>query len=423
MLVQRLGFGPDVREALALHVRAVERERLSHGGEGRRDPARDARRAPEPRHGGDRPPRLTGRSHRRRSRSSRPDVRPGARRPVRGEREDVVRRAREAGAVGRRARPRTGTPPDPGGRRTRRGPHGGGRLHRPEVAVPGRPQPALRAARRRRRRAPRLPATTRSRRYRRAALVHEFGTTAIPNSIWDKPGPLTRAELDRVELHPMLTEQMLRRSPALAVLNPVAAAHHEKADGSGYHKGLRADAVDRGAHVLAAVDIYVGLTTERADRPAFSDRPGRGRAPPARVGGGARTAARSRRCSRQPATAKRPRIPSDAAPGRTQRSRGRGPEPRGAGAHDAGDRRTALHLAEDRRPSHPARLHEDRGLDASGRRPVGDATRRRSLIPVRSSPIDRLPLRRPCCPAPLRARGSARSEWLSAARAILWRWT
>ena len=76
---------------------------------------------------------------------------------------------------------------------------------------------------------------------RRAALVHEFGTTAIPNSILDKRGPLTRAELDRVELHPMFTEQMLRRSPALAVLNPVAVAHHERADGSGYHKGLHGD--------------------------------------------------------------------------------------------------------------------------------------------------------------------------------------
>jgi HD-GYP domain-containing protein (c-di-GMP phosphodiesterase class II) len=38
--------------------------------------------------------------------------------------------------------------------------------------------------------------------------VHEFGTTAVPNSIWDKPGSLTRAEFDRVELHPMLTQQM-----------------------------------------------------------------------------------------------------------------------------------------------------------------------------------------------------------------------
>lgn len=105
---------------------------------------------------------------------------------------------------------------------------------------------------------------------RGAALVHEFGTTAIPNSILDKRGPLTRAELDRVQLHPMLTEQMLARSPALVALNPMAAAHHEKADGSGYHKGLRADATDRTGRLLAAVDVYVGLTTERADRPAFS---------------------------------------------------------------------------------------------------------------------------------------------------------
>jgi HD-GYP domain-containing protein (c-di-GMP phosphodiesterase class II)/DNA-binding CsgD family transcriptional regulator len=105
---------------------------------------------------------------------------------------------------------------------------------------------------------------------RRAALLHEFGTTAVPNSILDKHGPLTRAEFDRIEHHPMFTEQMLGRSPALADLNLVAAGHHEKADGSGYHKRLQADATDRSARVLAAVDIYVGLTTERADRPAFS---------------------------------------------------------------------------------------------------------------------------------------------------------
>jgi HD-GYP domain-containing protein (c-di-GMP phosphodiesterase class II) len=105
---------------------------------------------------------------------------------------------------------------------------------------------------------------------RRAALVHDFGTTVVSNSILDKPGPLTRTEFDRVELHPMLTEQMLRRSPALTVLNPVASAHHEKCDGSGYHKRVQADADDLGACVLAATEIYVGLTTERADRLPFS---------------------------------------------------------------------------------------------------------------------------------------------------------
>ena len=128
--------------------------------------------------------------------------------------------------------------------------------------------------------------------------MHDFGTTAVPNSIWDKPGPLTRTEFDRVELHPMLTEQMLRRSPALAALNPVASAHHEKCDGSGYHKRVRADAGDLGACVLAATEIYVGLTTERADRPRVLARGRRRRASPARVGGRARA-------SREPCGARR----------------------------------------------------------------------------------------------------------------------
>jgi HD-GYP domain-containing protein (c-di-GMP phosphodiesterase class II) len=105
----------------------------------------------------------------------------------------------------------------------------------------------------------------------RAALVHDLGTTAVSNSILDKPGRLTRTEFDRVELHPMLTEQMLRRSPALAALNPLASAHHEKCDGSGYHKRTHADASDAAACVLAAAEIYLGLTTDRADRPAFSE--------------------------------------------------------------------------------------------------------------------------------------------------------
>jgi HD-GYP domain-containing protein (c-di-GMP phosphodiesterase class II) len=105
---------------------------------------------------------------------------------------------------------------------------------------------------------------------RRAALLHDFGTTVVPNSIWDKPGPLTRAEFDRVELHPMLTEQMLRRSPGLHALGPAASAHHERCNGSGYHKRVQADSDDLAACVLAATEIYVGLTTDRADRAAFS---------------------------------------------------------------------------------------------------------------------------------------------------------
>ena len=105
----------------------------------------------------------------------------------------------------------------------------------------------------------------------RAALLHDFGTTAVSNSIWDKPGALTRAERDRVELHPMLTEQMLRRSPALDALNRFASAHHETANGSGYHKRLPAESFDPNAGILVAAEVYAGLTADRADRPRFSD--------------------------------------------------------------------------------------------------------------------------------------------------------
>jgi HD-GYP domain-containing protein (c-di-GMP phosphodiesterase class II) len=104
---------------------------------------------------------------------------------------------------------------------------------------------------------------------RRAGLVHDLGRTAIPNSIWDKDGPLTRAETDRMGLHPLLGEQMLRRSAGLGCLIPVAASHHERADGSGYVKGLTAAQVPPAARVLAPADRYQGMTQERAHRPAM----------------------------------------------------------------------------------------------------------------------------------------------------------
>ena len=68
----------------------------------------------------------------------------------------------------------------------------------------------------------------------------------------------------------MLTEQMLRRSPALEAVSPMASAHHEKCDGSGYHKRVAATAGNPGGCVLSATEVYVGLTTDRADRPALT---------------------------------------------------------------------------------------------------------------------------------------------------------
>ncbi len=105
---------------------------------------------------------------------------------------------------------------------------------------------------------------------RRAALLHDLGRLGVSNAIWDKPGPLSPAEIERVRLHPYLTERMLAASPALAALGATAAQHHEHVDGSGYPRSLRGDAMTTAGKLLAAVDAYVGKLEPRPHRPALS---------------------------------------------------------------------------------------------------------------------------------------------------------
>ena len=73
---------------------------------------------------------------------------------------------------------------------------------------------------------------------RRAALVHDVGRVAVSAGVWQKPRPLTPDEWERVRLHAYHSERVLCRSPFLAGLAPVATAHHERLDGSGYHRGV-----------------------------------------------------------------------------------------------------------------------------------------------------------------------------------------
>jgi HD-GYP domain-containing protein (c-di-GMP phosphodiesterase class II) len=105
---------------------------------------------------------------------------------------------------------------------------------------------------------------------RRAGFVHDFGRLGITNRIWDKPGPLTGAELERVRLHPYLTERMLASSPTLAPLGALASQHHERLDGSGYPRGLVGSALSPASRILAAADAYHAMTEPRPHRPALS---------------------------------------------------------------------------------------------------------------------------------------------------------
>jgi HD-GYP domain-containing protein (c-di-GMP phosphodiesterase class II)/DNA-binding CsgD family transcriptional regulator len=103
---------------------------------------------------------------------------------------------------------------------------------------------------------------------RRAGLVHDLGRLGVSNAVWDKRGPLTAAEFERVRMHPYLTDRMLASSEALAPVRAIAVQHHERLDGSGYPRGLSGDALTPAGRILAAADAYHAMTEPRPHREA-----------------------------------------------------------------------------------------------------------------------------------------------------------
>ena len=105
---------------------------------------------------------------------------------------------------------------------------------------------------------------------RRAGFVHGFGRLGVSNSIWDRPGPLSAGEWERIRMYPYLTERMLHQSAALAPLGEIAVQHRERLDGSGYPRGLSGGAISRPGRVLGAADAYASMREPRPHRPARS---------------------------------------------------------------------------------------------------------------------------------------------------------
>ena len=105
---------------------------------------------------------------------------------------------------------------------------------------------------------------------RRAALLHDLGRLGVSNAIWDATARLTASEMERVRMHPYLTERMLASTPTLASLASLAGQHHERMDGSGYPRGLAGDSIPPAARILGAADFYRGKLEPRPHRPAAS---------------------------------------------------------------------------------------------------------------------------------------------------------
>jgi HD-GYP domain-containing protein (c-di-GMP phosphodiesterase class II) len=103
-----------------------------------------------------------------------------------------------------------------------------------------------------------------------AGLLHDLGQVSVPNGILEKRSRFNAGEFERVRLHPYYTERILSHSSLLAPYGQLAGLHHERLDGSGYHRGVRAANLPASARVLAAADVYHDLIEEAPQRPPLS---------------------------------------------------------------------------------------------------------------------------------------------------------
>ena len=101
---------------------------------------------------------------------------------------------------------------------------------------------------------------------RRAALLHDIGKLGVSNLILDKPGALTPDEMAAMREHPRHTEAILQRVAAFRDVARVAARHHERLDGRGYHSGLSALQLGRLDRTLAVADVCEALMAARPYR-------------------------------------------------------------------------------------------------------------------------------------------------------------
>jgi len=105
-------------------------------------------------------------------------------------------------------------------------------------------------------------------RVRTAGLLHDIGKIAVPESLLNKQGPLTREEFMRVIDHPVIGEEMVRPLMTLSSVLRMIRHHHERYDGRGYPDGLRGEAITYEVRLLSIVDAYDALTSHRSYRPA-----------------------------------------------------------------------------------------------------------------------------------------------------------
>jgi putative nucleotidyltransferase with HDIG domain len=101
-------------------------------------------------------------------------------------------------------------------------------------------------------------------------LLHDIGKLAVPEYLLDKPGPLEPDEFDQVKRHARFGAEMLACVNSPDVLAAIVRHHHENWNGTGYPDRLADAAIPLGARVVAIIDCYDALTSDRPYRRALS---------------------------------------------------------------------------------------------------------------------------------------------------------
>lgn len=104
-----------------------------------------------------------------------------------------------------------------------------------------------------------------------ASLLHDMGKLAVPEYILNKPGRLTTAEFERMKTHASIGAEILSSIEFPYPVVPIVRHHHENWDGTGYPDGLKGTEIPVGARILAVVDCFDALTSDRPYRPRLSD--------------------------------------------------------------------------------------------------------------------------------------------------------
>jgi putative nucleotidyltransferase with HDIG domain len=105
-----------------------------------------------------------------------------------------------------------------------------------------------------------------------AALLHDVGKLAIPEHILNKPGRLTAAEYEIMKRHAPIGADILAVIGFPYAVAPIVRSHHENWDGTGYPDGLAGEQIPIGSRILAVVDCFDALTSNRPYRPRMEDR-------------------------------------------------------------------------------------------------------------------------------------------------------